>query len=355
MAKPISEIKQSTGKLKDACWSGYTAVGMKEKNGKKVPNCVPVKEAKDEDEYDQEGDMAKTQLRSIMHDAKELHDMLEDNDNLPEWVQSKITLAQDYISTVHDYMGSVQEGTEQQGRFSSGAPKRLIKAPVLVPSQHMDTHKKPYKTAPGEATKITQPVSRLSVVKSIAKQRMGEAVEEPPFKGPYKKKEEPVTDKSGAKHSQLSRVKHLAKSAMKKQMKEQYSKDNRNVDLQHVNEAKEKNHKSGFVAIAVNHPMSPEGQKGNRYTVFFKADRSSPRGRTKAKDISHHQDVESAEKAKQDYASKYSKFGVTALKRYNESVETEPNKMKDKNIKLTGKKDKFIKDPTLTPLILRQA
>lgn len=30
--------------LKQACWKGYTAVGMKMKNGKKVPNCVPVKE-----------------------------------------------------------------------------------------------------------------------------------------------------------------------------------------------------------------------------------------------------------------------------------------------------------------------
>jgi hypothetical protein len=32
--------------------------------------------------------------------------MLEDNDNLPEWVQSKITLAEDYISTVSNYMSS---------------------------------------------------------------------------------------------------------------------------------------------------------------------------------------------------------------------------------------------------------
>ena len=30
--------------LKKACWKGYEAVGMKNKNGKKVPNCVPVKE-----------------------------------------------------------------------------------------------------------------------------------------------------------------------------------------------------------------------------------------------------------------------------------------------------------------------
>ncbi len=25
----------------DPCWSGYVQVGMKEKNGKRVPNCVP--------------------------------------------------------------------------------------------------------------------------------------------------------------------------------------------------------------------------------------------------------------------------------------------------------------------------
>jgi len=30
--------------LKQACWKGYQAIGMKTKNGKKVPNCVPVKE-----------------------------------------------------------------------------------------------------------------------------------------------------------------------------------------------------------------------------------------------------------------------------------------------------------------------
>jgi hypothetical protein len=43
------DIKEPTGDLKDACWTGYTAVGMKMKNGKKVPNCVPVKEELDEE------------------------------------------------------------------------------------------------------------------------------------------------------------------------------------------------------------------------------------------------------------------------------------------------------------------
>jgi putative hemolysin len=37
----LEEVKKPTGKLKDACWTGYTAVGMKMKGGRKVPNCVP--------------------------------------------------------------------------------------------------------------------------------------------------------------------------------------------------------------------------------------------------------------------------------------------------------------------------
>jgi len=40
----MEEVKKPTGKLKNACWTGYTAVGTKEKNGRTVPNCVPVKE-----------------------------------------------------------------------------------------------------------------------------------------------------------------------------------------------------------------------------------------------------------------------------------------------------------------------
>lgn len=38
------KVKEPTGKLKSACWTGYTAVGMKNKGGRQVPNCVPVKE-----------------------------------------------------------------------------------------------------------------------------------------------------------------------------------------------------------------------------------------------------------------------------------------------------------------------
>ncbi len=43
----IMPKKKKKGKgLKSACWKGYEAIGMKTKNGKKVPNCVPKKRKK---------------------------------------------------------------------------------------------------------------------------------------------------------------------------------------------------------------------------------------------------------------------------------------------------------------------
>ena len=64
---------------------------------------------KDNYEYDYEGDMAKNQLKGIMMHAEQMYKMLEDNTNLPEWVQAKVTLAADYIQTAADYMAAEKE------------------------------------------------------------------------------------------------------------------------------------------------------------------------------------------------------------------------------------------------------
>lgn len=60
----------------------------------------------DKGEYDYEGDMAMSQLKSVIRNAQKIHDMLSPDTNLPEWVQSKITLAEDYISTAANYLQS---------------------------------------------------------------------------------------------------------------------------------------------------------------------------------------------------------------------------------------------------------
>jgi hypothetical protein len=112
-----------------------------------------IKDKFDIGEYDQEGDMAKSDLRSIMANAKKLHDMIEDADNLPEWCQNKITLAEDYISTVANYLtAEMSEETEIQedekkpdDKFKSLAPK--------------DDHHTYYKFVVGKA-KMGKPLSQ---------------------------------------------------------------------------------------------------------------------------------------------------------------------------------------------------
>ena len=95
-----------------ACWKGYKRMGTKQKGGKTVDNCVKMEDHGPENpdapvnygEYDREGDMAKDDLRTIDSAAEELYSILQADDNLPEWVQSKITKAVDYIDTARDYM-----------------------------------------------------------------------------------------------------------------------------------------------------------------------------------------------------------------------------------------------------------
>ena len=99
-------------------------------------------EAKDPREYDYEGDMAKSQLRSIIANAKQVHDMLKDDTNMAEWVQSKITLSADYISTVADYMQSeVKENIgldEARGRPAGAATIAKRAAAAAKPREDDD-------------------------------------------------------------------------------------------------------------------------------------------------------------------------------------------------------------------------
>jgi hypothetical protein len=47
----IREAVEEVTKMENPCWKGYEAYGTKKKNGKEVPNCVPVNEAMSGEEY----------------------------------------------------------------------------------------------------------------------------------------------------------------------------------------------------------------------------------------------------------------------------------------------------------------
>jgi hypothetical protein len=62
--------------------------------------------SQDSGEYDQEGEMAQQDLLTAADAAMELRSILDSGENLPEWVQAKITMAVDYLDTARDYIKS---------------------------------------------------------------------------------------------------------------------------------------------------------------------------------------------------------------------------------------------------------
>ena len=64
-------------------------------------------EALEEDDHldpNDESDMAKVQLANVIHYAQELLTMIKDGQQLDAWVQSKLTIAFDYIDSVKHYL-----------------------------------------------------------------------------------------------------------------------------------------------------------------------------------------------------------------------------------------------------------
>ena len=84
-------------------------------------------------EYDYEGEMAKDQLLTMADAAAELHDMLEDTENLPEWCQNKISKATDYIDTVRDYM--LAKKTKAGGDEEDDAVKEMMEYKEMNPTK----------------------------------------------------------------------------------------------------------------------------------------------------------------------------------------------------------------------------
>ena len=73
-----------------------------------TPHRAPVVESKkpltEGKEYDYEGQMARTQLISIVKNAKSLFDSIGEKTQLQSWVQSKLTKAEDYLNGVRSYL-----------------------------------------------------------------------------------------------------------------------------------------------------------------------------------------------------------------------------------------------------------
>ena len=61
-------------------------------------------EDRDLDHSDHEGSMARSQLRRAGRYSQQLEHMIRESDDLPEWMEAKITKASDYLSSVYEYL-----------------------------------------------------------------------------------------------------------------------------------------------------------------------------------------------------------------------------------------------------------
>jgi len=59
-----------------------------------------------------EGKMLKAQLLSILSNAQKLLHMIDEDDQFEDWIQSKITIAEDYMRVAYSYMAYYNEGDE---------------------------------------------------------------------------------------------------------------------------------------------------------------------------------------------------------------------------------------------------
>ena len=68
----------------------------------------------DQGEYDQEGAMAKDDIKTVVRHAQALEKILGDNDNLPEWVQAKLAKIEGMMTAVDDYMQNQQGDNDSE-------------------------------------------------------------------------------------------------------------------------------------------------------------------------------------------------------------------------------------------------
>jgi len=128
--------EKATGDLKDACWKGYTAIGMKNKNGRKVPNCVKVKK----DAEHGEGDIATAEM-TPNYLPKEPGEGDEKN---PQMGEQKIRMPRmEEIAKVSENNGQLAMAAApnySEDRFYSDEPNaRMIITQLRVAREKIDT------------------------------------------------------------------------------------------------------------------------------------------------------------------------------------------------------------------------
>ena len=212
---------------KDPCWSNYTQVGMKKKNGRDVPNCVPSKGVpaakgyKKEEVELEEKEMTsadKTERERIVKGMKK------------GFAGFKQRYGKDAKSVMYATATkqAMKEGAEDSsaittdtliGRMPGGKSNDFKSYKIRVRPLDKEGEHQPKDATPTAIQPDDTPARKSHETTSSLKLKEGkrpETDDAPPFEGPYTKVPSDVKDKSGAVHTPMSRARNLAKAALKK-------------------------------------------------------------------------------------------------------------------------------------------
>ena len=89
-----------------------------------------------------EGDSVKKMLLSMIRNAKDLYNNLEDTDDLPEWISSELTKASYITSKTKDYILSKLEKKCMDGNLSESELKLIIKKHLISESINENLYNK---------------------------------------------------------------------------------------------------------------------------------------------------------------------------------------------------------------------
>lgn len=160
----------------------------------------------DNAEYDDESGMAHTNLHTIIRAAEGLLDTIDDNENLPEWVQEKIANVENMIVSSWDYLKSQEEqGIDPRVNESNWLQEELNKLDEVAAWQKKSGKNKngglnqkgvnSYRREhPGSKlqTAVTTKPSKLKPGSKAAKRRKSFCARMSGVKGPMKKDGKPT-------------------------------------------------------------------------------------------------------------------------------------------------------------------
>ncbi len=102
-------------------------VALGEAKKKQIKECAGCDSEQSQDwthGHDHEGSMAKSEVKGMIKNAVQLHNLLGKNDELPGWISAYITLASDYMNSITQYL--LNKASEEDMPETEVEPQAMV-------------------------------------------------------------------------------------------------------------------------------------------------------------------------------------------------------------------------------------